>query len=215
MFLKRIFFFGIIFISLNSGFAQVTTDTCYKSFFKSYKEPSGFTEFKDVCRTSDGGYVAVGHNLFYNPIILKLNSRGDIQWDSLFIGTTWANKVLQTLDGNFVVSTFNYGTNSQLSKFTNDGRLLWSKQYTDQSYNGMQLADIKETIDSGFVMIFNSQYGFPPIYTSIVKVDSKRSIIWRKSLLTSNTNPILESLWIENNDIYVAADFYITPRAEN
>lgn len=206
---KTISLIYFAFVFIDGAFSQPVSDTCYKSFFKFYETQSPFVlQFKDICRTSDGGYAVVGYKLG-RPAIVKLNSKGDTTWSRFLNGPVWSYKVLQTKDGNFVVATFSMYDGSSLIKFNNNGLVLWSKLYDSPGTGDMQVTDVQETNDSGFVMIFNSDYGFPPLYTNIVRVDSNGNPIWKNSLGNMGySSPVLRCLLVEGNDVFVASEYY-------
>lgn len=205
---KKIFSFSLLIFTITSVYAQPGNDSCYKTFLKTYSAVGGILEFKDVCRTSDDGYVITGFKgPAYKPIIIKLNKRAEVEWNKFYADPTWANKVLQTDDGNFIVATFS-PFKSQLTKLSNNGNLLWSKEFTNLNGYNLHLYDIQKTNDGGFVMIFNSAWSLGYMYNYIVSVDSLANIIWKKEILHGVNEPMIKSVLIDNNAIFIAADFY-------
>lgn len=205
---KKIILFNLLFVTFFSMQAQQGNDTCYKSFLKTFSVVGSTLELKDVCRTSDGGYVITGFKgPLYYPIIIKLNNKAEVEWNKFYGDPTWANKVLQTDDGNFIVTTFS-PYRSQLTKLSNDGNLLWSKEFTNLSGNDLHLYDIQKTNDGGFVMIFNSAWGLGYMYNYIVRIDSAANVIWKKEILHDVQEPMIKSLLVDSNAIFIAADFY-------
>ncbi|MEO5990112.1 MAG: gliding motility-associated C-terminal domain-containing protein [Ferruginibacter sp.] len=175
---------------------------------KTYSAVGGTLELKDVCRTSDGGYVITGFKgPLYNPIIIKLNNKAEVEWNKIYGNLSWANKVLQTEDGNFIVATFS-PYRSQITKLSNNGNLLWSKEFTNLNGYNLHLYDIQEINDGGFVMIFNSAYGLGYMYNYIVRIDSTANVIWKKEILHDVHEPMVKSLLVVGNSIFIAADFY-------
>lgn len=209
MLTKQCLLFCLLFVTANFVTAQSANDTCYKSFLKTYGVSTGTLDFKDVCRTSDGGYVVTGIKGYDGRIILKLNKRAEIIWSTIDGNGQSANRVLESNDGGIIVG--GYQTyESQLSKFSNTGAILWSKQYKIGGYS-FQLFDLQKTLDGSFVMIFNAALGLGYTFNYIVKVDSLGNLIWCKEILHGVHAPIVKSMLIENNDIYIAADFYNSP----
>lgn len=205
---KKIILFNLLFLTFSSIHAQQGNDICYKSFFKTFSAVGGVLELKDVSRTSDGGYVITGFKgPIVTPIIIKLNNKAEVEWNKFYADPVWANKVLQTDDGNFIVATFS-SSRSQLTKLSNGGNILWSKEFTNLNGYNLHLYDIQKTNDGGFVMIFNSAFGSGFMYNYIVRIDSAANVIWKKEILHDVQESVVKSLLVDGNAIFIAADFY-------
>jgi type IX secretion system substrate protein len=144
-----------------------------------------------VHQTSDGGYVLGGysdsdssgektgnnkcncHGVAYSwdYWIVKLNSKGQIQWDKTIGGnnTDGWNTIEQTRDGGYVVggisSSNASGDKTQNSKgasdywivkLDNNGNKQWDKTIGGSSYDGNSSFSIQQTKDGGYVMASES-----------------------------------------------------------
>lgn len=128
----------------------------------------------DIIQTSDGGYVFVGYSSNISGDvtanhgnkdcwIVKLDSTGMLIWQNSFGGSMddFATKIIQTQDGNYVMSAYSYSNNGDLNnnygqedfwviKVSNSGNIIWQKSFggsgLDQAYS------VEQTSDAGFVV---------------------------------------------------------------
>ncbi|MEP7377394.1 MAG: T9SS type B sorting domain-containing protein [Chitinophagaceae bacterium] len=163
---------------------------------------------KEVCRSSDGGYL-MGGNIgpTYQPAIVKLDKKGAVEWNKAFANDLWwVRKVIATSDGNFVVATISY--NTQLTKFANDGTIIWSKEFINQDWFDLRIDGIQELPDGGFMLLFNGGYGGGKMYNYLVRLDANINVVWKRKLIHRNYEPMIKSLLVEGDAIFIAADFY-------
>jgi gliding motility-associated-like protein len=200
------------------NFGPPMSDSCSSSFLIKYKGEQ-YLKAVDVAGTNDGGFVMVGHYGMFNntePCILKLKPNGDIQWAKTlnnYIHTALFKKILPTSDGNIIILgvdnyTINHGSSdsSILIKInSNTGQVLWSRYCIGDGY------DIAATNDGGFVICLNEDYGYPPIYNYVFRMDVNGNIVWQKKLKVSGGGiPIYRSILFDGTNIYVASDNYLT-----
>lgn len=155
--------------------------------------------FKSVCRTSDGGYVAVGSCLtgidsssttnptpIYNDLICKFNSTGTLLWSRLVNDTLYssvASSITNTPDGGFLVTgDFSVpGINPvKLSVYKLDatGTISWWRNFdnNDDSWGRTILyAGANRFVAGGECKTANSTHPAPLLIAS----DSTGQIAWQ------------------------------------
>ena len=131
--------------------------------------------FISVKKTSDNGYIVVGHTQSsdfditqknddsYDYWIIKFNSTNEILWKKTFGGSNddRARDVLELNDGAFLITGFSRSSDGDVSgnngnydfwviKLSSNGNLIWEKNYgfsgSDQSFV------IQQTNDGGFLL---------------------------------------------------------------
>ncbi|MBK7571708.1 MAG: T9SS type A sorting domain-containing protein [Bacteroidetes bacterium] len=165
---------------------------------------SSYENFVNVIQTSDDGYLmwcqtnSMDSDLVSNPYssaswIVKLSNTGSIQWQKTFGGCEYANSVIQTNDGGYMI----VGDNCDLpdwhgsmdywaAKLNNVGDLIWQKSYGG-TY-GETAFSVKQTSNSGYVIsgwsvsddgdvTFNQ--GNADSWT--IYIDSVGNILWQHS----------------------------------
>ncbi len=170
-----------------------------------------------IRKTSDGGYIVSGHSRssdgdvggnegFHDYWIVKLNSAGDIQWETNFgfSGSDQALNIIQTSDGGYFATGFldvtasggmgNDGRNNTLHgvgeywgiRMNANGEKIWRRYFggsnNDRSY------DVVQTPDGGFLMIGHSESDDFDIHDDkgsydfwVVKVSAGGDKLWTKS----------------------------------
>jgi len=134
----------------------------------------GDDEAKSIQQTTDGGYVVAGWTKSFGSAwwkdvyILKLNSKGEVEWQKTFGGEydDLANSIQQTTDGGYIVSGYNSG-NVYILKLNAKGDLEWGKTFD----SGYMANSIQQTTDGGYIV---AGYKGGGIY--ILKLDSKGEV---------------------------------------
>ena len=145
---------------------------------------------KSVKQTSDGGYIAAGYfsdstSWDYVAWIIKTDASGTIQWDRSYSTNNRGNQaedVIETSDGGFAYTgnRNNNGDNAKalLRKYSSDGTLLWSEQFSSSNYNeGISLI---ETSDNNLVFVGFSGTSHGAYKHFMVKTDANGIEIWKK-----------------------------------
>ncbi len=141
-----------------------------------------------IQQTADGGYMAAGNLSNGNPLLIKLGTGGNIQWqETLAPGGGYSSSsgfnVVQTSDGGYIglVDIYPYtGSGSPVPivlKLSGTGGISWQKAYA-----GAEIYDIKQTSDGGYVAdgdVMNQTYNAAPM---ILKLDASGNIQWQESL---------------------------------
>ncbi|KAA3625081.1 MAG: hypothetical protein DWP94_01785 [Flavobacterium sp.] len=169
-----------------------------------------------IVKTTDGGYILSGHSRsndgdvggnegFHDYWIVKINSVGDIQWETNFgfSGSDQALNIIQTSDGGYFATGFldvsasggmgNDGRNPEHGvgeywgiKMDANGNKIWRRYFggsnNDRSY------DVVQTDDGGFLMIGASESDdFDKLDPKgsydfwVVKVSAGGDNVWSKS----------------------------------
>ena len=172
--------------------------------------------FKSVKQTSDGGFIAAGYfsdsiSWDYVAWIMKTDAFGTIEWDQSYSTNNRGNQaedVIETSDGGFVITgnRNNNGDNAKalLRKYSNDGTLLWSEQFSSSNYNeGISLI---ETSDNNLVFVGFSGTSHGAYKHFMVKADADGNEIWEKRF-GNNTQQSLNAVCEAPEGGYVATGY--------
>ena len=183
------------------------------------KKYEGSSALYSAIETSDGGFISVGYyecntsaDCYPDMYILKTDSEGVPEWSktesSEGSNNDWARDVVQTADGNYVVTgTWNddgWNSKASLRKYDINGELIWDNIYTSSVAN--EAYEIIET-DEGeivFAGYSGTQHGAYKFF--VVKTDQDGNLIWKKAK-NSTGDAILYSLCLAPDGNYVAAGF--------
>lgn len=123
------------------------------------------------------------------------------------------SKVIETTDGNILFAglgswTINNGSSTELVLTLTDasGNVIWSKSHAFNTLD--HLHQIKHSGDGGFYILLNSNYGFPPLYSYLVKIDGQGNMLWKKALNGELNGQHLRDFYLENNDLYLVGEYY-------
>jgi hypothetical protein len=183
------------------------------------KKYEGSSALYSAIETSDGGFISVGYyecntsaDCYPDMYILKTDSEGVPEWSktesSEGNNNDWARDVVQTSDGNYVVTgTWNddgWNSKASLRKYDINGELIWGNIYTSSVAN--EAYEIIETDEGDIVFAGYSgtQHGAYKFF--VVKTDQDGNQIWKKAK-NSTGDAILYSLCLAPDGNYVAAGF--------
>jgi hypothetical protein len=137
-----------------------------------------------LVQTPDSGFIVVGATSSFSTgnqdiYVIRTNSIGDTIWTKTYgtINDDWASSLIETFDGNFVISGNSSGI--FLIKIDISGNILWTKAFSSSSdgYN----ASVVQSDDGGFV-IAGKIYSTTSIYDVVLlKTDSTGNLIWNKT----------------------------------
>jgi hypothetical protein len=166
-----------------------------------------------ITTAPDGGYVLSGETYSndgdfkgmnkggLDHIVIKLDSRGDVQWSKTFGGSSddWGNSISTAPDGGYVLSGVTYSNDGDFEgmkkglsdiiiiKLDSRGDILWKKMYGGSSYEWHY--SINTTLDGGYVLTGLSQSndgdfegmnkGEEDIF--VIKLDSRGDVQWSKT----------------------------------
>jgi len=144
-----------------------------------------------IQQTKDGGYIVAGWTNSFGSggadvYILKLNSRGEVQWQKTFGGedSDGANSVQQTTDGGYIIAgrTYSFGSgleDAYILKLNSKGDLEWQKTFGGKDNDGA--FSIQQTADGGCIVAgWTSSFGSAGQDAYILKLNSKREVEWQK-----------------------------------
>jgi len=178
---------------------------------------SSYEVASSIRQCTDGGYIVAGFSRsndddvtdhhgttsFYDYWVVKLDSIGTIEWQKSLGGTVneFANSVLQTVDGSFVVAGYSASVDGDVTghhggtvttdywivRLSASGNLLWEKSLGGTATETAN--SISQTTDGGFIVAgysnssdFDVTVNYGTFDYWIVKLDSAGNIEWQKSL---------------------------------
>ena len=194
------FFFLICFVS------------CFAQPAVQWEKSFGFGEddkARSIIQTKDGGYIVAGESHqddgnpldssnhgFFDWLVLKLDSLGNVQWQKFYGGTEEDSypSILQ-IDGGYLIAGYSasndgdvdssfVGAGAWVVKIDSLGNIQWQKKITD--FNNI-IPSIKKVLPQGCVLAgssFNSDslsLNFGSLDYMIIKIDSVGNIGWEKT----------------------------------
>jgi len=141
-----------------------------------------------IQQTTDGGYIVAGWTESFGPggkkdaYILKLNSKGDLEWQETFGGkySAVANSIQQTTDGGYIVAgwTNSFGSGREdiyILKLNSKGEVEWQKMFGGEDYD--EANAIQQTKDGGYIVAgWTNSFGSGLEDVYILKLNSKGEI---------------------------------------
>lgn len=146
-----------------------------------------FDYASSIQQTFDGGFIVqgatdrAGINSCSCVWVVKLDSDGEIEWESVF-SPIGSSSIEQTSDGGFVMAG-EMSADLLVLKLYSDGKVHWAKKYGGSNYDtavSFEVNDqetIKETADGGYVVTgTTSSFGAGGSDVLILKIDSEGAI---------------------------------------
>jgi hypothetical protein len=191
-------------------------------------------QFHTMIQTRDGGLIAVGEtssldgdlsgaerpDTFTNLWASKFDAGGNLQWSKQFGGSDedWANSVVQTPDGGYVIAGAEFSENSGdvsgghgggdgwVIKLDSAGKLLWQNCIGGPQRDGIR--SIVQDVDGGFTGVgttlsYIDSGGHGSYDGWILKLDAQGHKLWQKIVGGSNVD-ILRNVIHTNDGAYVA-----------
>lgn len=171
-------------------------------------------DFKSVIQADDSGLVVIGYSGLINSaltfkstvyalsIIVKFDNNGNKLWSQYSSSSYGLGSIVQTDSGEFLVSgylndeVFKNFLHATLSKYSNNGSILWEKNYYE-SY-GMDELSIFKTDENSIIGIS---------HPFICKFDNNGNIIWINKYcdydIMSNNYIWVKSLVQSSEDGYI------------
>jgi gliding motility-associated-like protein len=167
-----------------------------QKFQKQFHQPDSASSLQtfDAKATPDGGYIMAGlasqgSSNVYHPYLIKLNCKGELQWEHYFGNTqTIANvntRVIVTADSGYVmISNLGVYTNYNgfAVKLDASGNIVWQKLLNLSNSND-NINDVYETAD-GHLIIAASIKDFPDV--GLVKLRQDGSLVWCRTFGNAN-----------------------------
>ncbi|HDH97834.1 MAG TPA: hypothetical protein ENF70_01700 [Deltaproteobacteria bacterium] len=156
-----------------------------------YGNESGHDYAYSIQQVKDGGYIVAGIKNYSDLWILKLNSKGQTEWQKTYGGPDSEGDVpyehgfyiRQTIDGGYIVAggTKSFGAGNYdfwVLKLDTTGAVEWQKTYGGAGYD--YATSIQETGDGGYIVAGITQ-SFPetePAKIWVLKLNADRTIGW-------------------------------------
>jgi len=142
-------------------------------------------------QTSDGGFILPGWRYHsksnYDALIIKLDPRGDIEWQKTYGMGTYAGliSIQETVGGGYIGSGWIYPDPSNLDnrdmwilKVDSNGGIEWQKRYGGS--NSEEGRSILQTLDEGYI-VAGYTYSFGLLGVWVLKLDSFGNVQWQKT----------------------------------
>ena len=145
------------FILILSGSHLIAQDTFTKVYGGKQDEHA-----MSVIETRDGDYVVVGFTFSFGQgksdiWVMKVDEYGEVIWREYYgeEGFEWANDLIETRDGNYVVAGYSKDHESGLSdawvfQLNRHGELMWSEKYGGDQAD--EAKSITQTTDGGYAV---------------------------------------------------------------
>ena len=124
----------------------------------------------------DDGYIVLSQ-MYYNSgpknndiWLIKTDIEGNEQWNKL-IGEgdfDYANSIIQTSDGDFVITGYASPNLLLLIKIDPDGNVIWRK-----TLDGEEGKDLKECVDGGYIIAGREN-------VCLIRTDEDGNLLWKK-----------------------------------
>jgi len=147
---------------------------------------ANLTSATSVQQTSDGGFILSGLTTassppYYESMVVKLDSSGGLEWNSLVTTGTHSNyiySVKETPDSGYVA----IGTSDSLNHYrlmlfrlNSGGTFLWGRKYVSTSPFDLQGADIS-VLPDGFICL-----GGKGLDYMLMRTDTSGNVLWGQS----------------------------------
>ena len=149
-------------------------------------------EANSIQQTTDGGYIVAGSTYSFGSggkdvYILKLNARGEVEWQKTFGGKydDGANSIQQTRDGGYIVAgwTDSFGSGEEdayILKLNAKGGLEWQKTFGGDKWD--EAKSIQQTRDGGYIVAgWTDSFGSVLKDVYILKLNAKGGLEWQKT----------------------------------
>jgi len=195
-------------------------DSIWTRVFPNTTSGSGIYE---IIPTFDAGYLIAGYwngpNGFWDTNVAKLDSMGNLEWDSVYVGPfiDVALGIIQLPDSGYVLCggeghVLGAG-DGLLLRIDQNGNTVWKKLF---NFNGIEasIIDLKITPDNKFIMAGGLGVGFSS-HIMLIKTDTSGNMIWMKEL-TKNNNQLIygqiaKILILPDGDYVSAGGIYQNP----
>jgi len=152
---------------------------------------------ESIKQTNDGGYIVAGSTNangagLSNILILKLDSRGDIEWQKTYGESSGdrAFSIQQAPDGGYIVAgyTYSFGAGERdfwVLKLSPDGNVEWQRSYGGA--NNDTAHSIQKTADGGYIAAgYTYSFGAGRDDFWVLKLDQVGNVEWEHTYGGSN-----------------------------
>jgi hypothetical protein len=145
-----------------------------------------------IVQTKDGGYAIAGGTgkRFWGEVncwVIKLDAKGNMEWDNNFGGTGWDEiySIIQTKDGSFITTGCVWSKGAgrgdvRVAKLDKRGNLVWDKTFGGSEND--ETRSIVQTEDGGYVVAgftVSEDTGDRDIW--IIKLDKEGNKVWDRT----------------------------------
>ncbi|REH56607.1 hypothetical protein C7448_101649 [Tenacibaculum gallaicum] len=197
-------------------FGGTNTDTCYDVA----EAIDGYL----LIGSSDSNDVDIKNNKgSYDFWVVKIDKSGNLFWEKSFGGTEIdeARAITKTNDGDFIIvgdtrssdkniSQNNGGADLWAIKITNQGELLWQKNYGGSSFDVGR--SIKKTSNGNF-LISGSSRSADNNFTNkgqndalIMKIDTDGNLLWQKTIGGTEIDFCYDAVELTNGNIIAVGE---------
>ncbi len=145
----------------------------------------------DIIQSADGNYFICGTTKSFSPwsyneaFLSKINSMGDMLWTKTYGDASYANCMLKTADGGFLlggsISMGGIDSDCYAVKVDSLGQLQWAKSYGIPNMLDV-FNNIQETFDGKYALFGDKGfYASPNRDVTITKINESGDLIWSKS----------------------------------
>lgn len=148
-------------------------------WMKTYGRATSDEYGQSVAQTTDGGYI-VGGTGGSGIYLVKTDSLGDTLWIKEYLGNCYS--IQPTLDGGYILAGMEYMDywDFLIIKTDSIGDTLWTKIYGGSGED--RAFCIRQTTDSGFVVVGRSDSFNPPYFDAyVIKTDEFGDTMWTKT----------------------------------
>jgi len=168
-----------------------------------------------IIQTKDGGYAIAGGTgkRFWGEVncwVIKLDAKGNMEWDNNFGGTGWDEiySIIQTKDGSFVTTGCVWSKGAgrgdvRVAKLNKRGNLVWDKTFGGSEND--ETRSIVQTEDGGYVVAgftVSEDTGDRDIW--IIKLDKEGNKVWDRTFGGTSEDWANSIIQNKNGDYIVA-----------
>ena len=178
-----------------------------------------------LAKSGDGGYILAGWTNGplsagdYDMYVVKVNNAGTFQWEKAFgtVSTEWANDVILTTDGNYLIAGYSFSAASKkygfAVKLDADGDSIWTKiSFTTDTSKMQEFYSVQNTSDNCYIFCgYEYEYDILPVVANIllVKTNSDGTVIWSETFGEADINHIGKDVIEVSNGFVITGGKYL------
>lgn len=203
----NLFYFSFLCVFVCCNPISGKSQGCLKTFFLDISNGGGELFLQDGIRTADNGFVVTGYDAnTQGPVLIKVDGTGNIRWTKGYDSLNFSRSLLRTSDGNFLVTATDL-FKCFLLKYNPAGELVWAKEMMDPTGSNFRVETIKELADGDLVFLMSSSDLAGGTRNYLARLSSTGNFIWKKELNYEGGIPLANSMYVDSDYIYMAADF--------
>ncbi|MGQ4891468.1 MAG: hypothetical protein ACP6IP_03165 [Candidatus Njordarchaeia archaeon] len=133
-----------------------------------------------VARTSDGGYIIAGYKHPSYGWILKVNSKGEIEWSNIKADSSSVYYcVLETSSSQYIAVGRSFGPwQALVTKIDQNGKTIWSKTYGEGNFT--EAKSIIQAPQNTYIITGKTKSA-EDYNAWIMRIDGDGNVIWNKT----------------------------------